>query len=169
MWCPYKVTVMCKHLEKTIDNLIMKKYPKGLDEIKCKHVNESIRTEFFDYFRFGNKPIEGVKVPMDKFLPPLGRIVYHPLNNTHENEIKHQNLMFHCINQHCPIYTILSYSNNPNKILEMRPRNRSTLSSSMFFYCGRTTYNLGHECNFHIIISCCWFFAHYSNHLIQFL
>jgi len=28
--------------EKTIDNLVMKKYPKGIDETKCKHVNESI-------------------------------------------------------------------------------------------------------------------------------
>jgi hypothetical protein len=25
--------------EKTIDNLIMKKYPKGFDETECKHVN----------------------------------------------------------------------------------------------------------------------------------
>jgi AICAR transformylase/IMP cyclohydrolase PurH len=26
--------------EKTIENLIMKKYPKGLDETECKHVDE---------------------------------------------------------------------------------------------------------------------------------
>jgi len=34
--------------EKTIDNLIMKKYLKNLDEIECKHVNESIKSEFLD-------------------------------------------------------------------------------------------------------------------------
>jgi hypothetical protein len=51
--------------EKTIDNLVMKKYPKGLDETKCKHVNESIRNESSDYFPFGNKPVEGVKVLVD--------------------------------------------------------------------------------------------------------
>ncbi len=27
-------------MEKKIDNLIMKKYPMGLDETKCKHVDE---------------------------------------------------------------------------------------------------------------------------------
>lgn len=48
-----------------IDNLVVKKYPKGLDEIKCKHVDESIRNEFSDCFPLGNKPIEGVKAPMD--------------------------------------------------------------------------------------------------------
>jgi len=51
--------------EKTIDNLVMKKYPKGLDETKCKHVNESIRSESSNYFPFGNKHVEGVKVFMD--------------------------------------------------------------------------------------------------------
>jgi hypothetical protein len=61
--------------EKMIDNLIMKKYPKGLDKTKCKHVNESIRSEFFDCFPLGNKPIEGIKVHVDKFLPPLGGIM----------------------------------------------------------------------------------------------
>jgi hypothetical protein len=30
--------------EKTIDNFVMKKYPKGLDETECKHVDESIRS-----------------------------------------------------------------------------------------------------------------------------
>ncbi len=84
--------------EKTIDNLVMKKYPKGIDETKCKHVDESIMGEFFDYFPLGNKPIEGVKVLVDRFMPPLGRIMYHPLNNTHKNEIKHRILMFHYIN-----------------------------------------------------------------------
>jgi hypothetical protein len=84
-------------LEKTIDNLIMKKYPKFLDEIECKHVDESIRSEFFNCFPFGNKPIERVKVLVDKFLPPLGRFLYRPLSNTHKNKIKHQILMFHYI------------------------------------------------------------------------
>jgi hypothetical protein len=30
--------------EKTIDNLVMKKYPKGLDEIECKHVDDLIKS-----------------------------------------------------------------------------------------------------------------------------
>jgi len=80
--------------EKTIDNLVMKKYPKGFDKIKCKHVNESIKREFLNYFPFGNKHIERVKVLVDRFLPLLGRIVYHRLSNTHKNKIKHQILMF---------------------------------------------------------------------------
>jgi hypothetical protein len=61
--------------EKMIDNLVMKKYPKGLDKTKCKHVDESIRSEFSYCFPLGNKPTEGVKVHVDRFLPPLGRIV----------------------------------------------------------------------------------------------
>ncbi len=85
--------------EKMIDNLVMNKYPKGFDKTKCKHVNESIKSEFFYCFPLGNKPIEGVKVPLDKFLSPLGKIMYHPLSDTHKNEIKHWNLMFHYINQ----------------------------------------------------------------------
>jgi hypothetical protein len=60
----------------------VKKYPKGLDEIECKHVDELIRNKFLDYFPLGNKPIEGVKVPMDRFMPPLKRIVYCPLSDT---------------------------------------------------------------------------------------
>jgi hypothetical protein len=75
--------------EKMIDNLVMRKYPKGFDKTKCKHVDESIRSEFSYCFSLGNKPIEGVKVPLDKFLSPLGRIVYHPWSDTHKNEIKH--------------------------------------------------------------------------------
>ncbi len=31
--------------EKMIDNLLIKEYPKGLDKIECKHVDESIRSE----------------------------------------------------------------------------------------------------------------------------
>ncbi len=81
--------------KKMIDNLVMKKYPKGLDETKCKHVDESIRSEFSDYFPLGNKRIEGVKVLVDRFMLPFGRIVYCLLNNTHKNEIKHHILMFH--------------------------------------------------------------------------
>jgi hypothetical protein len=75
--------------EKMINNLITKKYPKGLNKMKCKHVGESIKSEFYDCFPLGNKPFEGVKVHVDKFLPPLGRIVYCPLSDTHKNEIKH--------------------------------------------------------------------------------
>jgi hypothetical protein len=71
--------------EKTIDNLIMKKYPKGFNKMKCKHVDELIRSQFSDCFPFGNNPIKGIKVLVDKFLPPHGRIVYHPLNNTHNS------------------------------------------------------------------------------------
>jgi len=92
-----KETTMEEKREKRIDNLVMKKYPKSFNEMKCKHVNESIRSQFSNCFPFGNKLIEGVKVPVDKFLPPPGRIVYHPLNNTHENEIKHWILMFHSL------------------------------------------------------------------------
>jgi formyltetrahydrofolate hydrolase len=32
--------------EQTIDNCVMKKYLKGLDETKCKHFNESIKNKF---------------------------------------------------------------------------------------------------------------------------
>jgi hypothetical protein len=67
----------------------MKKYPKGLDKTKCKHVDELIKSEFSSCFPLGNKPIEGVKVHVDRFMPPLKRIVYYPLNDTHKNEIKH--------------------------------------------------------------------------------
>jgi hypothetical protein len=35
---------------------------------------------------------------VDWFMPPPGRIMYCPLNDTHKNEIKHQILMFHYIN-----------------------------------------------------------------------
>jgi len=80
--------------EKIINNLVMNKYPKGFDETECKHVNESIRNEFLDYFPFGNKLVERVKTFVDKFMHPLGRIVCHPLNDTHKNKIKHQILMF---------------------------------------------------------------------------
>jgi hypothetical protein len=50
----------------------MKKYPKGFSEMKCKHVDESIRSEFSNYFPLGNKPIEGIKVLVDKFYHLLG-------------------------------------------------------------------------------------------------
>jgi hypothetical protein len=33
--------------EKTINNFIMKKYPKSLDKTKCNHVDESFKNEFF--------------------------------------------------------------------------------------------------------------------------
>jgi hypothetical protein len=82
-----------------IDNLVMKKYPKGLYKTKCKHVDELIKSEFLDYFPLGNKLVKGVNVLMDRFLPHPGRIVYRPLNNTHNNEIKHPILMFHYIDQ----------------------------------------------------------------------
>ncbi len=85
--------------ETAIDNLVMKKYPKGLDKMKCKHVDESLISEFFDCFSLGNKPIEGIKVHVDKFMPPPRRIMYHPLSDTHKNEIKHWILMFHYIDQ----------------------------------------------------------------------
>jgi hypothetical protein len=51
--------------EQPIENLVMKKYPKGLDKIECKHVNESIKSEFSDCFPLGNKHVEGVKVHVD--------------------------------------------------------------------------------------------------------
>ncbi len=94
-----KEETMEERKEKMIDNLVMKKYLKGLDKMECKHVNESIKSELYYYFPLGNKPIESVKIPINKFLPPSKRIVYHPLNDTHKNEIKHQILMFHYIDQ----------------------------------------------------------------------
>jgi hypothetical protein len=96
----------------------MKKYPKGLDEIECKHVNEVIKSEFSNCFPLGNKPFKGVKVHVDRFLSSLGRIVCHPLSKPHKNEIKHQILMFHYIDQQCPIFAILVDPNDLTKILE---------------------------------------------------
>jgi hypothetical protein len=71
-----------------INNLVMKKYPKGFDDNECKHINESIRSELSNSFPFINKLGEGVKVILDRFLP-FGRIVHHPLSDTHKNKIKH--------------------------------------------------------------------------------
>jgi hypothetical protein len=65
----------------------MKKCPNGLVEIECKHVDELIKSEFFNCFPPRNKHVEGVKVHVDRFLPPLGRIMYCPLSDTHNNEI----------------------------------------------------------------------------------
>ncbi len=92
-----KEVTMEEKRKKMTNNLIMKKYPKGFNETECKHVDKSIRSEFSDCFPLRNKPIEGVKVPVDKFMPPLGRIMYHPSSDTHKNEIKHIILMFHYI------------------------------------------------------------------------
>jgi hypothetical protein len=97
----------------------MKKYPKGLYVSQCKHVDESITSEFSYCFPLGNKHVKGVKVIVDKFLPPLGKIMYYPLNNTHKKEIKHQILMFHYINQQCSICIIPANSNDPNEIKEL--------------------------------------------------
>ncbi len=74
--------------------------------------------KFSNCFPLGNKLVERVKVLVDRFLPPLKKIVYHPLNDTHKNEIKHQNLMFHYIDQQCLIFAILVDLNDPTKILE---------------------------------------------------
>jgi hypothetical protein len=41
-----KEVIIKEKKEKTIDNLVMKKYPKGFDETECKHVDESIKSEF---------------------------------------------------------------------------------------------------------------------------
>jgi hypothetical protein len=119
--------------EKMIDNFIMKKYPKGFDKIECEHVDESIKSEFSNCFPLKNKLVERVKVLVDRFLLHLGRIVYHPLNNKHKNEIKHRILMFHYI---CPNFVIHADLKNPTKILEMCPRNWPTISNSMFFIVG---------------------------------
>ncbi len=77
----------------------MKKYPKFLDKTESKFVNESINSEFLHYFPLRTKPIDGVKVIVERFLTPQGRIVYHPLSEMHKNEMKHKILMFHYINQ----------------------------------------------------------------------
>jgi hypothetical protein len=84
-----KLVTINEKREKTIDNLVMKKYPKGLDKIECKHVDELIKSEFSYCFPLGNKLVEGIKVLVDRFMPPLGRIMYRPLSDTHNNEIKH--------------------------------------------------------------------------------
>jgi hypothetical protein len=39
--------------EKTIDNLVIKKFSKGLNKTECKHVNELIKSEFSSCFPFG--------------------------------------------------------------------------------------------------------------------
>jgi hypothetical protein len=39
--------------EKTIDNLVIKKFPKGLNKTKCKHVDELIKIQFSNCFPFG--------------------------------------------------------------------------------------------------------------------
>ncbi len=44
--------------------------------------------------------------------------------------------MFHYIDQSCPIFATITDPNDPIKIMEMRPKNWSTLSSSMFFIVG---------------------------------
>jgi hypothetical protein len=118
-----KEETMEEKREKMIDTLVMKKYLKGLDKTKCKHVDESIKSEFPYCFPFGNKPIEGIKVPINKFLPPPKRIMYHPLSDTHKNEIKHRILMFHYIDKQFPIFVILVDSNDPTKILKTKPMN----------------------------------------------
>jgi hypothetical protein len=73
---------------------------------------------------------------MDRFLPLVGRIVYHPLSNTHKNKIKHWILMFHYIDQQCPIFVVHADSNDPTKILETHPRNWSVVLNLMFFIVG---------------------------------
>jgi hypothetical protein len=62
----------------------MKKYPKDLDKTECKPVHESNKNEFLNCFPLGNKPIEGVKVFVDRFLPLPRKIMYRPLNDTQE-------------------------------------------------------------------------------------
>jgi hypothetical protein len=76
----------------------MKKYLKGFDKINCKHVDELIKSEF-SYYPLGNNLVEGLKDLVDRLLPLPRRIVYHPLNNTHKNEMKHEILTFHYIDQ----------------------------------------------------------------------
>ncbi len=41
-----KKAIMEEKKERTIDNLVMKKYPKGFSETECNHVDELIRNEF---------------------------------------------------------------------------------------------------------------------------
>jgi soluble cytochrome b562 len=84
-----------KKREKAIDNLVMKKYPKGFDEIECKHVDESIRSKFINYFPFGNKHVEGVKVLMDRFLPPLRKIVYIKRYTQEQNKTSNFDVSLH--------------------------------------------------------------------------
>jgi hypothetical protein len=58
-----KEATMEEEREKTIDNLVKKKYRKGLNKTKCKHVNESIGNEFFDCF-----PLETSLLKASRFL-----------------------------------------------------------------------------------------------------
>jgi hypothetical protein len=73
---------------------------------------------------------------VDRFLSPPRRIVYRPLNDIHKNEIKHRILMFHCINQKCPIFVIHVDPNDPTKNLENHLKNWSVASNLMFFIVG---------------------------------
>jgi hypothetical protein len=80
--------------------------------------------------------------------------VYCPLSDTHKNEIKHQILMFHYINQQCSIFAILVDPNDPTKILETRPKTWSNSFSSMFFIVGglHTTQIMKVNCILHFSI-----------------
>ncbi len=62
--------------------------------------------------------------------------MYRPLSDTHKNKIKHQILMFHYINQQCPIFVIPVDLKNPTKILETHPKNWLVVFNSMFFIVG---------------------------------
>jgi hypothetical protein len=114
----------------------MKKYPKSFDKIESKSVDESIKSEFSDYFPLGNKPINGLKVTVERFLIPPRRIVYWPLSEMHTNEIKRKLLMFYYINQQCPIFAILTDLEDEKNILKSKLRSRSDLENSKIFIIG---------------------------------
>jgi len=114
----------------------MKKYPKFFDKIERKFVDESIKSEFSNYFPLGNKPIDGLKVTVERFLIPPRRIVYRPLSEMHTNEIKHKILMFYYINQQCPIFAVLTDFEDEKNILESKLKSRSNLENSKFFIIG---------------------------------
>ncbi len=69
-----------------------------------------------------------MKVLVNKFLPPPRRIFYHPLNNTHKNEIKHKILMFHYIDHQYPIFIIPAGLNDPTT------RNKSSINHYIYHY-----------------------------------
>jgi hypothetical protein len=54
----------------------------------------------------------------------------------HKDQIKHKILMFHYINQQCPIFVIHVDLEDEMKILESKPISRSNFEKSKFFIIG---------------------------------
>jgi len=46
-----KEATMEEKKEKMINNLVMKKYPKGFNKMECKHVDESTKSELLSLWK----------------------------------------------------------------------------------------------------------------------